>query len=443
MDRQDEKDKVQIPNTEQPYEIQSISQDDVSQREKVEEEENFDFSPSELFGFRTKLSFGGNTPEIKADIDRINEQEDIPDKKAVSSDVAEAIARHVKDIRLDSSPLSNDQLLGSNIGQAISDYAKREGFDDAATDYAITMAYFHSEAFEKRLVRALGHETLDEMSVEERRTYDEILNKARQATDKTDVYYIKEAINSFFTPLSNNDLGKNNLAFMGANDVLGLSVAAHEVAHALYNPFFDDIIDHRSSRYDVNMKSYQTLDERPSSIRKIKETYKDVLQDMERQVLFASGAAELTKEEKKGIRNRIREHDDSRFERAADVYGVRMLMLREGLWNPFSGEEITPDKVKEFKKLHPDSRIFQYWNIKEATYYLNNLASNDNSRFREDMRHEINSRIAETLAMDSKPSGKQDDNMQLDVAKLNERAALHFDMMSEQQHPDESHQLKI
>lgn len=70
-------------------------------------------------------------------------------------------------------------------------------------------------------------------------------------------------------------------------------------------------------------------------------------------------------------------HDNAGIERAADVLGVRMLMMQEGIWNPFTGEPVTTKQIKEFRKAHPDCRIFEYWNNKEAAYYLNNIAMSD------------------------------------------------------------------
>ncbi len=361
------------------YEDSTVNPDVV---DNESEEEDFDISPSDIYGYRAELSYSEGTPGVKSDIEKIKEQENISGEKSLSNDVVEGIAQHVRDIKSDGSRLSNEQLLGSNIDQVISDYAKKEGFGEAATDYAVTMAYFHSDAFQNRLLHSFGHEKIDDMSSDERRTYDEILNKARSASSQTDVYFIKEALNSFFLPKEATPEENRNIAFMGGGEVIGMNIAAHEVAHAVYDPTFDEIMEHRKERYGVNMESYQTIGNNPSSEKKMNETYRNILQEMSSRTLSALGVSEedvskkLTKDIKKAVKEDLKEHDDLRYERAADVYGVRMLMLREGLWNPFSGEELTPDKVREFKKNHPDSRIFQYWNIKEATFYLNNLADN-------------------------------------------------------------------
>lgn len=69
-------------------------------------------------------------------------------------------------------------------------------------------------------------------------------------------------------------------------------------------------------------------------------------------------------------------HDNTGFERAADVHAARMIMLQEGIWNPFGNEPLKKEHIEQFRQRHPDSRIFEYWNSREATYFLNTIAQN-------------------------------------------------------------------
>ena len=73
----------------------------------------------------------------------------------------------------------------------------------------------------------------------------------------------------------------------------------------------------------------------------------------------------------------IREHDNVGYERAADIHGVRMLMFKEGIYNPFDGSDVTPEQVGKFMEEYPNSRIFRYWDKKDSRFFLNNIASND------------------------------------------------------------------
>ena len=63
-----------------------------------------------------------------------------------------------------------------------------------------------------------------------------------------------------------------------------------------------------------------------------------------------------------------------------------MIMLQEGIWNPFSGEPLKKEHIEEFQKRHPDSRIFEYWNSKEATYFLNTIAQNGKMDSKQDLQ---------------------------------------------------------
>ena len=105
------------------------------------------------------------------------------------------------------------------------------------------------------------------------------------------------------------------------------------------------------------------------------------------------------------------EHDNFGYERAADIHGARMLMLRDGIWNPFSGQPLTEKEIDAFHKKHPNSRIFEYWDKKKAVYFINNIASlqpNDSKApgtstdlTPESLRNQINDNIFKELSATS------------------------------------------
>lgn len=338
------------------------------------EEEAYALTPSEFYVAARELREGTALSEESTAVAKtIENQESLPGDKSLSESVASNIARHVSNIKVDGSPLSNEDLLGSSMDNAVSEYAKKEGFSIVATDYAVAVSYFHSDAFRDRLVHSMGYENEADLSGEDRKTFDSILDRARSVSSQTDVYYINDTLNSMYAPLKDVTRGHcKNTAYLGDEAVkFGQSLAAHEASHGLY-------IGTTDMQLSKHMPVYDYLADSPSSSRKMKGTYGTILRDLVSKTLTALG--EPTEKELKAAvkqaEKSAKAHDDTRPERAADVHGVRMQMLRDGLWNPFSGDDITPSQVKEYKEKHPDSRIFQYWDIKEATYYLNTIADN-------------------------------------------------------------------
>lgn len=336
------------------------------------EEEAYALTPSEFYVATRELREGTALSEESAAVAKtIENQESLPGDKSLSESVASDIARHVSNIKVDGSPLSNEDLLGSSMGNAVSEYAEKEGFSTVATDYAVAVSYFHSDAFRDRLVHSMGYENEADLSGEDRKAFDSLLERARSVSSQTDVYYINDTLNSMYVPLKDATQGHcKNTAYLGGEAVkFGQSLAAHEASHGLYIGTTDEeLLEH--------VPVYGHLDDRPSSSRKMKGTYGTILRDLVSKTLNALG--EPTEKELKAAvkqaEKSAKAHDDTRSERAADVHGVRMQMLRDGLWNPFSGEPVTPEQVQKYKEMHPDSRIFQYWNVKEATRFLNTLA---------------------------------------------------------------------
>ena len=341
-----------------------------------EHEDDTVISASEMFEEYYKLHNGAITDEAVQDIEYVREQETNQQEKHLSPSVADGIAQFISSIEMDGTKLSNKELLGPELENVINEFVVKDGHSESATDFAVTMAYLRSDAFRDRLVRSFGYEHEEEIPEDLKSEFNKILEKAHSASERTDLYYLNQSHSNVHFPVSKFDEEQNDIVFVGGGNDIGLSIPAHEGGHSIYRE--DEDFETELVKSLLSMPPYQKLDDNPSDDEQLKSTYGSLLQDLARKSLSALAeptAEDLQSAEEKVISS-MKAHDDLRYERAADVYGVRMMMLREGIWNPFTGEDVTSEQVEEFQRRHPDSRIFQYWDIKEATYFLNNIADN-------------------------------------------------------------------
>lgn len=343
----------------------------------VEESDDSVISAAELFKEYQKLRNNGVLMgDAVQDTEYISVQETSQWAKNLPSSVADGIAQYLSSVEMDGEQLSDKELLGPEMENVINEFVLNGGHSEAATDFAVTMAYLRSDAFHDRLVRSFGYEHEEDIPEDLKFKFNQILEKAHSASEKTDLYFIKQSLSNVNFPVSELDEEQNDIVFVGGENHMGMSISAHEGGHALYREDIDVFPEYENTL--LSMPSYQKLNESPSDDKQLRNTYGNILQELTRKSLSALAEPtvdDVQSAESKVIKS-IKEHDDLRYERAADVYGVRMMMLREGIWNPFTGEDVTPEQVEEYQHRHPESRIFQYWDIKEATYFLNNIAAN-------------------------------------------------------------------
>lgn len=298
------------------------------------------------------------------------------------------VINNVKEIYVDSSKEDNEKKyaeLKEVAGEysrlnASADFAGRasvEGLDfkeatQKETD--IVRAYFQSDAFRQRVISSFGYGGLDEMPPRDRQDYERIMDNAKELVSHLKVCLLPSSLSENLGPMC-YPYGEDTIVLIDPNDKegLGLSTLAHEMAHHLYNNCcVNPGIRGDEMKYGVKDSPLYTINESVLSEEGIRRVYKDY----DNQV--SALAAKMDLEDAKKIAKAILSlHDGAGKERAADVHGVRLMMLQEGIWNPFTGEPVTEKQIEEFRKAHPDSRIFEYWSNKEAAYYLNNIAMSD------------------------------------------------------------------
>lgn len=265
---------------------------------------------------------------------------------------------------------------------AANGYTEREGKIQETTevtqeDIDLVRAYFVSDAYKERIVTSLGYDKLEELTPDDRKVYDEMV---RRGEDMVKNIRIGDSGGESQSWLFNEDTPAISVSGRNVNQ-FGINHLSHEMAHAVYNTKAINPGIHNEERtYGGNEKQYgkegsplSTINRNEVSEERAKKVYWNYYKNMASSMGMGKNDAKMLLDWHVG-NEKNKMHDNAGIERAADVHGVRLMMLKEGIWNPFSPEPVTEEKVQEFRRRHPDSRIFEYWNDKEAAYYLNNIA---------------------------------------------------------------------
>lgn len=249
----------------------------------------------------------------------------------------------------------------------------------------LVRSYFLSDAFKLRAMRSLGYDSLDAMTPEHRKVYDDMVSRGKELAVNFRIGFIDRDLRDDVHSACVDDNGVTTVLINPEDKGLGMSILAHELGHHLYNEKYINPGIHSEEReyggserkYGTERSPLNTINETDVKERRARAVYEGFFQHLSQ---FAAQDDDMALKKYlddyvKG--DDIKLHDNAGMERAADVHGVRLLMMQEGIWNPFTGEPVTTKQIREFRKAHPDSRIFEYWNNKEAAYYLNNIAMSD------------------------------------------------------------------
>lgn len=260
-----------------------------------------------------------------------------------------------------------------------------DGEDAVVKETDLVRSYFLSDAFKQRAMKSLGYDSLDDMTPEHQQVYNDMVNRGKELAVNFRVGFIDRDLRDTVHSCCVDDNGVTTVLLNPNDKGFGMSILAHELGHHLYNPDYINPGIHGEEReygggeqqYGKEGSPLSTINEGDVKERRARLVYEGFFQHVSQ---FAS------QDDDKALKKYVDEyvkgedmklHDNAGIERAADVHGVRMLMMQEGIWNPFTGEPVTTKQIKEFRKAHPDCRIFEYWNNKEAAYYLNNIAMSD------------------------------------------------------------------
>lgn len=310
--------------------------------------------------------------------------------------------------------MSKKDFSYDKMAQTLSEY----DIDDNLATILTERAYLNSEAFRMRACRSLGYESVEQMPVDVRNTYDYIIERAQDSNEYLKVIQDDWGMSSFYgnseqlvtkakdviesgeidedeAVVLNDDINdirglyvggkmdpKDGISYVNDNEAkdVGVNVTAHEMSHYVYNK------DQVNPGVHENGNEYKgesvQFGKKGSPLDKIDKNR--VKYDLAYLINYFGGNTEVarmvykpTNIDERMIAKSSRDHDNVGFERAADIHGVRMLMFKECIYNPFDGSDVTPEQVGKFMEEYPNSRIFRYWDKKDNIFFLNNIASND------------------------------------------------------------------
>lgn len=70
-------------------------------------------------------------------------------------------------------------------------------------------------------------------------------------------------------------------------------------------------------------------------------------------------------------------HDEYSYEKNADIWGLKYLLYKEGIYDSRSNKDITIDEIKKLREKYPDLRPLQQMNDEQLMFMLNNVAMNN------------------------------------------------------------------
>lgn len=333
-------------------------------------------------------------PEIMARVRELQNKEQYLDD----------IVARISSMKMDGQPIDDAKLLGSDLERGAEMFNLQEFSPKVQADIILGLAYFRSPAFEDREAQSLGYvSAASEMSELDATIYEGIILRARYAYQDMSFEVIDDIRKSHNESISD---GKTVVRIPDGHEEQAaifdsLGVTTHEMAHHIYNSIDPDTINpgiyhqdeslESSQQYGKLLSPYDRVNESNLDRNKVKEIYSHINDALAKESFekglmseemyneyvhrFTNMAPDNTEEWENYIDDRIM-HDNTGYERAADVHAARMIMLHEGIWNPFGNEPLKPEHIDQFRQRHPDSRIFEYWNNREATYFLNTIAQN-------------------------------------------------------------------
>ena len=320
----------------------------------------------------------------------------------------DSITSHMSELKMDGKPLDNEQLLGDNLTKGAELFQLQEFSPQVQTDILVNLAYFRTPEFEKRTAQSLGYDAPEMITGKDREVYDNIIQRGKDAYQHL---RFEDSGSLMGSHTEMDAYGTVTVRVPAGNpDDKGLGVASHETAHYVYNSVAPDAVNpgiyHQgegeslepSKHYGKEGSPYDRINESKTDPTRVSARMEELDTDYM----------------KEGHRvDDYLKHDNMGYERAADVHGARMTMLREGIWNPFGDEPLTEKHIEEFRQRHPDSRVFDYWNNQEATQYINTIAQSNKgqpSAAKEDLLEELRQQVCENVktTMADSPKSRTD-----------------------------------
>ena len=328
----------------------------------------------------------------------------------------DSLADRLSTLKMEGRPLSDREILGCSPKQVEELFGLQDFSHRVQTDIVVELAYMRSNAFRQRALESLGMQSennLDalpnDMKQKLKEVYDRIIERGRDAYKYMNFQPIDNPLLSRYDGCKEEDVLMGEVPtvniFHGQKPVSRrstdfMNITAHEIAHHLYNHeatgginpgiyLFNDEKEYglEGSPYskinedDINPRAFLDLNEKIIStsefadLLKQSQYTKSDIESLIKTLKHLSAAGQLDSDAVYDYDELGALHDEMGVERAADVHGVRIQMLRDGIWNPFSGHPLTEKDIERFHHLHPNNRIFEYWDKEKSQYFLNHIAN--------------------------------------------------------------------
>lgn len=337
-------------------------------------------------------------------MNRISENQNTNSKKEQYLD---GIASRLSVLKMDGKPIDGAKLLGRDLERGVKMFDLQELSPKVQADILLSLAYFRSPIFEERAAQSLGYASrISDMDELDSDIYDNIVQRARYAYKDISFEVCDDIRKSHNESVCDDrtvvHIPDGYEPLPAIFDSLGVTV--HEIAHHIYggsgtgtvNPGIfhlgkDNSLG-MSLQYGLLLSPYDRINESDPERNKVKNIYSRIneaqvkdfydrgIVSEEKYNEYIHKFADMSPGEQKDYEEYIDErlrHDNTGYERAADIHAARMIMLQEGIWNPFGNEPLKSEHIELFRQRHPNSRIFEYWNDSDAILFLNTIARNE------------------------------------------------------------------
>lgn len=334
-------------------------------------------------------------------------------QKEIKEKYLDGIASRMSEFKVSGKPIPLEKIIGKDLSMAEKIFGLENFSPRVQAEIVLELAYLRSDAFRERAVRSFGYLNEEDMPDNVRKAFDIMIQEGRSAGSEMKFLVgengdFNHGPNEVRIPSGYPELSKFD------NDTMTVS---HEIAHEIY--WGSDLYQYKTgnrARETSDGQSFSLgkeesplmrLDKDKVDIGKFLNNYFDSFikpnledwkkvsfadDDYERN--FLSGRLDLLPDYKEQFKESW-EHDEMRSERGSEVHEARMLLLREGIWNPFSGEPLKREHLEKLQRRYSKTRIFEYWDTEKSQYFLNNIAQNSNNDFQRHVNDNIRTALAD------------------------------------------------
>ncbi len=313
----------------------------------------------------------------------------------------DGISRHMEGKKMDGTPIDFANLIGEDhLKRGAEMFGLKEFSPKVQAEVIMELAYLRSDVFRERAVRTFGYTSEEDMPENVREAFYKMIEKGKDACQSIRFDPSEKPTDSFFGSIVDSEREgelKVRAVFPNGNPPLSkplddMQIASHEISHHIYNSNIEYMYDtgpedkvqygkedsplNRLEEDEVDYDKFATVYsafvlKAPENRKYIEQLANEVCMEDDQRENLLKGRADLLPRE--WFEDSM-EHDQYNFERAAEIHATRMLLLREGIWNPFQREPLGKEQIEQLHNKFPNCRIFEYWDNDKALYFLNNIA---------------------------------------------------------------------